>query len=133
MPGMHFLLALAASIFLLPATAIAQPIFRCGNTYSQEACKSGKVVEAPPPCIAAIQAAPLICAKTMEVGHSGAASNSALSNLQNPAKISLRYACQHGRVASPFKAKIKCRCCVNLLKMINTFKSATNIFSNNYS
>lgn len=53
MPGMHFLLALAASVFLLAATAlspaisqaVAQPIFRCGNTYSQEACKGGKVVE----------------------------------------------------------------------------------------
>lgn len=46
---MHFLLALTAAAFLLPATAIspavAQPIFRCGNTYSQEACKGGKVVE----------------------------------------------------------------------------------------
>lgn len=46
---MHFLLALTAAAFLLPATtaapAIAQPIYRCGNTYSQEACKGGKVVE----------------------------------------------------------------------------------------
>ena len=50
---MHFLLALAAAAFLLAATAlppaisqaIAQPIFRCGNTYSQEACNGGKVVE----------------------------------------------------------------------------------------
>ena len=46
---MHFLPALAAAAFLLPATAmnqaIAQPIYRCGNTYSQEACKGGKVVE----------------------------------------------------------------------------------------
>lgn len=50
---MHFLPALAASIFLLAATAlppaisqaVAQPIFRCGNTYSQEACNGGKVVE----------------------------------------------------------------------------------------
>ena len=45
MVGMHFLLALTAAAFLLPATASAQPIFRCGNTYSQEACKGGKVVE----------------------------------------------------------------------------------------
>ena len=46
---MHFLLALTAAAFLVPATAIspaiAQLIFRCGNTYSQEACKGGKVVE----------------------------------------------------------------------------------------
>jgi hypothetical protein len=46
---MHFLPALTAAAFLLPATAvapaIAQPIYRCGNTYSQEACKGGKVVE----------------------------------------------------------------------------------------
>lgn len=50
---MHFLLALAAAAFLLAVTAlspaisqaVAQPIFRCGNTYSQEACKGGKVVE----------------------------------------------------------------------------------------
>ena len=41
---MHFLLALTAA-FLLPATTLAQPIYRCGNTYSQEACKGGKVVE----------------------------------------------------------------------------------------
>lgn len=49
MLGMHFLLALTAAAFLLPATAvspaIAQPIYRCGNTYSQEACKGGKVLE----------------------------------------------------------------------------------------
>ena len=50
---MHFLLALAIAAFLLTATAlspaisqaVAQPIFRCGNTYSPEACKGGKVVE----------------------------------------------------------------------------------------
>ena len=46
---MHFLLALTAAAFLLPATtmtqAIAQPIYRCGNSYSQEACKGSKVVE----------------------------------------------------------------------------------------
>jgi len=46
---MHFLPALTAAAFLLPATAIApaiaQPLYRCGNTYSQEACKGGKVVE----------------------------------------------------------------------------------------
>ncbi|WP_253252218.1 hypothetical protein [Comamonas thiooxydans] len=46
---MHFLPALTAAAFLLPATAmnqaIAQPIYRCGNSYSQEACKGGKVVE----------------------------------------------------------------------------------------
>ena len=46
---MHFLLALATAAFLLPATAmtqaIAQPIYRCGNTYSQESCKGCKVVE----------------------------------------------------------------------------------------
>lgn len=42
---MHFLLALTAAAFFLPATASAQPIFRCGNTYSQEACKGAKVVE----------------------------------------------------------------------------------------
>lgn len=46
---MHFLSALTAAAFLLPATAItpaiAQPIYRCGNTYSQEACKGVKVVQ----------------------------------------------------------------------------------------
>lgn len=49
---MHFLLALTAAL-LLPATALslaipqalAQPIYRCGYTYSQEACKGAKVVE----------------------------------------------------------------------------------------
>lgn len=44
MHRMRFLLVLTAA-FLLPAATIAQPIFRCGNTYSQEACKGGKVVE----------------------------------------------------------------------------------------
>ena len=50
---MHFLPALTTAAFLLAATAlppalsqaVAQPIFRCGNTYSQEACKGDKVVE----------------------------------------------------------------------------------------
>ena len=45
MLSMHFLLALAAAAFLLPVTASAQPIYRCGNTYSQEACKGARVVE----------------------------------------------------------------------------------------
>lgn len=46
---MHFLPAPTAAAFLLPATAmtqaIAQPIYRCGKTYFQAACKGGKVVE----------------------------------------------------------------------------------------
>lgn len=45
---MHFLLALTAVAFLLLATAfapaIAQPICRCDNIYSQEAWKGGKVI-----------------------------------------------------------------------------------------
>ena len=53
MPSMHFLLALTVAAFLLAVTAlspalsqaIAQPIYRCGNNYSQEACKGGKAVE----------------------------------------------------------------------------------------
>ena len=53
MQHMHFLPALTTAAFLLAATAlppalsqaVAQPIFRCGNTYSQEACKGDKVVE----------------------------------------------------------------------------------------
>jgi len=44
MVGMLFLRPLAIAI-LLPATAHSQHIFRCGNTYSQEACSGGKVVE----------------------------------------------------------------------------------------
>lgn len=44
MLGMFLPLALTAAL-LLPATAMAQTIFRCGNTYSQEACSGGKVVE----------------------------------------------------------------------------------------
>lgn len=45
MQRMHFLLALTVAAFFLPAITSAQPIFRCGNAYSQEACKGGKLVE----------------------------------------------------------------------------------------
>lgn len=45
-------LALAAAI----GTAVAAPIYRCGNTYSQQPCPDGQIVEATDPRSAAQRA-----------------------------------------------------------------------------